>query len=143
MACHGRKEMDVGIGRHPALLPPGQHLLDLDHDLFGGRLDLVDSPQRGRISNPLGNLDIDLAQRQLEDGLAVDVGAGVDRPGRACIHMPKIRAVIFIPGQVEQARPVDRGQVFAGFAMDMQLDRHRPPRRPFRPPLFLRFAGPV
>ena len=49
---HGREEVHVGVGGDPALLAPGQDLLDLDHDLL--RLGVTSTTWRtGRISKPL------------------------------------------------------------------------------------------
>ena len=39
----------------------------------------------------------------------------------------EVDAVVLEPGRVEDAMAVDRRQILAGFAVDVEFDRHRPP----------------
>ena len=115
------------VGRHPALLAPGQDLLQLDFDLLRLGRDLDDFPHRPDLE-ALGDFDIDLPQRQLDPRFTVDVGAGVGTGRIIPVQdVGEVDAVVLEPGRVKDTMAVDRRQVFASLAVDMQLHRHRMP----------------
>ena len=90
---------------------------------LGGHLDHL--PHRPDLE-PFGDLEVHLAQRQLELRLAGDVGAGMSPgPVGPIANVGKVHAVVLEPGRVEDAMAVHRGQVLAPLAVDVQLDRDR------------------
>ena len=104
----------------------GRTFSSLDLDLLRLGRDLDDLAHRPDLE-AFGDLDVDLAQRQLDQRLAVDVGAGVGTGQVVPVQdVGEVHAVILEPGRVEDAVAVHRRQVFAPFAVDVQLDRHRP-----------------
>ena len=68
-----RDEVDVRVGRDPALPPPVERALDGQRQLALARLD-DQAPAHGPVLEALGDLDVDLADGQLDLELAVHVG---------------------------------------------------------------------
>ena len=75
----------------------------------------------GGVSKPFGDLDVDVADRQIDHRLAGDVDALV-------IAVAQIRAVIFEECRVRDTMTVERREVLARGAVQVQFDRHRTSR---------------
>ena len=115
---YGRKKVDVGIGCDPTPHPPGEHPLQFDDDLLGVGVDL-DGLADWLDLESFGDFYVHLSQGQAQVGLPVDVGAKVGL-------VDEIGAIVLEPGSVGEPVPVDRGQVFAMRAVDVEFDRDRP-----------------
>ena len=107
----------MSIGADPALFTPGQHSIDFDDHFLGIGPDFHHFAHRANFKT-LGDFHKHLPQRQVQRGFTRNVAAGVLR------QVGEIDAVIFKPERVEDAVPVEGGQVFSLAAVHMQFDRH-------------------
>ena len=110
----------MGIGRHPAALPPGQRPLQLERQLLRLRRDLDLGADRGDLV-AAADLDGDAAERQIDDALAGDVAVLV-------VAVDELGVVVLEPVRIDLAVVAARRQILPGLAVQVEPDGDRLPR---------------